>query len=148
MEIMIGRLAKAAGLNIQTIRYYERRCLLRPNYRRPSGYRVYDGDALRRLRFIKNAQALGFTLQEISVLLNLRVSDKARCGDVRSKAQAKLDHVVSKIQDLQALHRALSALLRACRSARATSHCPILQSLELKNDPAEQKRRSVRVISR
>lgn len=75
--LTIGRLAQTVGVNIQTIRYYERRRLLTPNKRRPSGYRLYDHEARRRLQFIKNAKALGFTLQEIGDLLDLRVSDKA-----------------------------------------------------------------------
>lgn len=77
-RLTIGRLAKAVGVNIQTVRYYERLRLLGPSARRPSGYRIYGEDEERRLRFIKNAQALGFTLQEIAELLNLRVSVRAR----------------------------------------------------------------------
>ena len=79
----IGQLAKAVGVNIQTVRYYERLRLFGPSARRPSGYRTYGEDEERRLRFIKNAQALGFTLHEIEEFLDLRVSSKARCGDVQ-----------------------------------------------------------------
>ncbi|MBI4000844.1 MAG: heavy metal-responsive transcriptional regulator, partial [Nitrospira defluvii] len=91
--LTIGQLAKAVGVNIQTVRYYERLKLLNPSARRPSGYRVYGEDEERRLRFIKNAQALGFTLQEIAELLTLSVTSTARCGDVQRRAQAKLTHV-------------------------------------------------------
>lgn len=126
----IGQLAKAVGVNVQTVRYYERRRLLGPSARRPSGYRIYGEDEERRLRFIKNAQALGFTLHEIEELLDLQVSSKARCGDVQRKAEAKLKHVEAKVRDLQALARALRSLIRDCRAGQPTDRCPILQSLE------------------
>jgi MerR family mercuric resistance operon transcriptional regulator/MerR family gold-responsive transcriptional activator of gol and ges genes len=126
----IGQLAKAVGVNVQTVRYYERRRLLGPSARRPSGYRIYGEDEERRLRFIKNAQALGFTLHEIEELLELQVSSKARCGDVQRKAEAKLKHVEAKVRDLQAFARALRSLIRDCRAGQPTDRCPILQSLE------------------
>lgn len=80
--LTIGRLAKIAGVNVQTVRFYERRNLLQPTERKASGYRVYGDDALGRPRFIKNAQALGLTLREIGNLLSLRVNSIARCGTV------------------------------------------------------------------
>jgi MerR family transcriptional regulator, copper efflux regulator len=76
--------------------------LLSPSARRPSGYRVYGEEEERRLRFIKNAQALGFTLHEIGELLDLRGSSKARCSDVQRKAQAKLEQITAKMRDLRA----------------------------------------------
>jgi len=82
------------------------------------------------LRFIKNAQALGFTLREIAELLALRVASPARCSEVQKKARAKLVQVASKIDDLQALARALKSLIRACSVGKPTGHCPILMSLE------------------
>ena len=130
IQLTIGQLAKIVGVNIQTIRYYERLKLLRPSARRPSGYRLYSHEEERRLRFIKNAQTLGFTLREIAELLALRVASTARCGEVREKARAKLVQVESKVDDLQALARALNSLIRACRVGRPTGHCPILMSLE------------------
>lgn len=126
----IGQLAKAVGVNVQTVRYYERRRLLGPSARRPSGYRIYGEEEKRRLRFIKNAQALGFTLHEIEELLDLRVSSTARCGDVQRTAEAKLRHVEAKVRDLQALARALRSLIRDCRAGQPTDRCPMLQSLE------------------
>ena len=132
-ELKIGQLAKDVGVNIETIRYYERLNLLGPTSRLPSGYRLYNREAARRLRFIKNAQALGFTLHEVEELLDLRVSSKARCGDVQRRAETKLKHVEAKVRDLQALARSLRKLIRTCRAGRPTEHCPILQSLE-KND--------------
>lgn len=127
--LTIGQLAKAAEVNVQTIRYYERRRLLHPADRRPSGYRLYADHALQRLRFIKNAQGLGFTLREIVDLLGLEVRSTAKCGDVQRRAEAKLAHVKSKVQDLHALVKALDRLIRACRAGRPTAECPILNSL-------------------
>jgi len=130
LGLTIGQLAKMASVNVQTVRYYERRNLLQPTDRKASGYRVYSDDALRRLRFIKNAQALGFTLREVNDLLNLRVSSVARCGTIQVKAQAKLKQVEAKTRDLLALSRALQSLIRTCRAGQPTDHCPILKRLD------------------
>ncbi|MCP9443547.1 MAG: MerR family transcriptional regulator, partial [Nitrospira sp.] len=127
----IGRLAKAAGVHIQTVRYYERRKLLVPVSRLPSGYRLYDDEALKRLRFIKNAQRLGFTLREIEGLFNLRIGAAIQCRNVQEQASAKLATVEAKIRDLEALARALRSLIGACRKGRRTDDCPILSSLEM-----------------
>ena len=129
-ELTIGKLAKQGGVNVQTVRYYERRKLLPPTSRMPSGYRLYGDEALRRLRFIRNAQALGFTLREIADLLSLRVSSTARCGDVQRKAQAKLVQVEAKMRDLRALDYALQGLIHACKAGQPTDRCPILKSME------------------
>lgn len=138
-QLTIGQLAKIVGVNVQTVRYYERLNLLGPSARRPSGYRLYSHEEERRLRFIKNAQALGFTLREIAELLALRVASTARCGDVQKRARAKLVQVVSKIDDLQALARALKNLIRACSVGQPTGHCPILMSLEEEAKPEAKK---------
>ena len=132
LTVTIGRLAKDVGVNIQTIRYYERLKLLAPTARMPSGYRLYGTAEVQRLRFIKNAQALGFTLQEIAELLNLRVNSAARCGDVQRRAQAKLAQVEAKVHDLEALARSLKDLIRDCRAGQPTDRCPILKCLEEK----------------
>ncbi len=130
LELTIGQLAKMASVNVQTVRYYERRNLLQPTDRKASGYRVYSDEALRRLRFIKNGQALGFTLREVTDLLNLRVSSVARCGTIQVKAQAKLRQVEAKTRDLLALSRALKSLIRTCRAGEPTDRCPILNRLD------------------
>lgn len=130
LEVTIGRAAKAVGVNIETVRYYERLNLLKPTARRPSGYRLYGDEEIRRLRFIKNAQALGFTLREITDLLNLRVRSSAQCGAVQRKAHEKLVQVERKVRDLQALARSLRGLIRACENGQATDACPIVESLE------------------
>lgn len=129
-QLTIGQLARIVGVNVQTVRYYERLNLLVPSARRPSGYRLYSHEEERRLRFIKNAQALGFTLREIAELLALRVASTACRGDMQKRAQAKLAQVESKVDDLQALARALKNLIQACRVGQLTGHCPILMSLK------------------
>lgn len=142
--VTIGRLAKEVGVNVQTIRYYERLKLLAPTARMPSGYRLYGTAEVQRLRFIKNAQAMGFTLHEIAELLNLRVNSAARCGDVQRRAQAKLAQVEAKVHDLEALAWALKDLIRDCRAGQPTDRCQILKSLEGKrrsnNDNPKAKR--------
>ncbi len=139
----IGWLAKSAGIDVQTVRYYEKRRLLSPSSRRPSGYRVYDHEAVGRLRFIRNAKALGFTLREIGELLNLRVNGRAHCGDVQRKAEAKLHGVEAKLTGLQALARALRGLIRTCQAGQPIDRCQILHHIE-REQPAShqsQKRR-------
>ena len=143
-ELTIGQLAKQISVNIQTVRYYERRKLLVPLTRKPSGYRLYGDEALRRMRFIKNAQELGFTLKEIAELLNLRVSSSARCGDVKRKTQIKLAGVEEKIRDLKALGRALRSLIGACQAGQPTDRCPILKSLEEKRRTNHGNRKATR----
>ena len=101
----IGQLAKAVDGNVPTVRYYERLKLLSPSTRRPLRYRVYEEEKERRLRFIKNAQALGFTLHESEELLALLVRSKARCRHVQRKAEAKLRHVEAKVRDLRSPDR-------------------------------------------
>lgn len=130
MEMKIGELAKAAGVNVQTVRYYERRSLLSPDSRRESGYRAYAPGALLRLRFIKNAQALGFTLEEIRSLLKLRSGRPASCERVRKQAVRHARDVREKIERLRAMERALTHLIRTCRRRGRTDECPILRSLE------------------
>lgn len=128
--LTIGGLARAAGIGVETVRFYERRGLLPEPPRTPSGYRQYPADAVDRLRFIRRAQGLGFTLQEISDLLDLRVDEVAACGPVEARAREKLEQVGMKIGELRRLERALERLVRACQAREPTSDCPILEELE------------------
>ena len=144
-QLTIGQLAKDAGVHIETIRYYERRHILGPTSRLSSGYRLYNREAARRLHFIKNAQALGFTLHEIKELLNLRVSSKARCGDVQRRVETKLKHVEAKVRDLQSLAAALRRLIRLCRAGQPTQQCPLLTSLEHEDKASGRSRQRERV---
>lgn len=130
MALTIGQVASAADVNIQTIRYYERRGLFASPRRTPSGYRQYAEDAVSRLRFIKHAQELGFSLKEIQELLGLRVRHGAACDAVERKTRQKIALVEQKIRDLQRLKRTLDRLAAACAARRPTDDCPILEVLE------------------
>jgi len=125
-----GQLAGRGGVNIATVRYYEKRGLLPDAPRSRAGYRLYAGDALRRLHFIKQAQVLGFSLDEIGDLLSLRMQPGTTCADIRQQARQKIRTVDSKIRDLQRIKQALSKLAVACQGAGPTSECPILESLD------------------
>lgn len=131
-HLTISELAKAAGLGVgvETIRFYERKGLLTEPPRSASGYRQYPPAAVERLRFIRRAQGLGFTLEEISDLLELRVDEVAACGSVEARARAKLESVGEKIAELRRLQRALKRLVVACQARQPTSECPILEELE------------------
>jgi len=129
-EFTIGKLAELAQVNVQTIRYYERRGLLRDPKRTASNYRVFGGDTLRRVRFIKRAQELGFTLTEIKELLELRASPRSCCEDVRSRSKEKIRDIDEKVKSLEGMRRALAELVRACSGRGPVTECPILESLE------------------
>ncbi len=130
----IGTIAKKAGIGIETIRYYERRNLIAPVNRRPSGYRIFDGSSLQKIRFIKNAQQLGFSLEEIGELLKLRVGKGGLCENVKSKAESKLNDIESKLKTLNGMKRALKGLIESCVAELPTSDCPILKSFEMDKD--------------
>ena len=125
----ISQLARRAGVGADTVRYYEKLGLLPKPRRRPSGYRVYDEETLRLLRFIRRAQGLGFSLAEIAELLALRRAPATACRRVQAVAQAKLETVEGKIRDLQRMRQALLTLLEACRRSGPLT-CPLLESLE------------------
>ena len=126
----IGELARDAGVHVETVRYYERRGLLRQP-RRSAGWRRYDDEALRALRFVKRAQELGFSLDEVHELLSLRSSTSTRtCTRVRAAAEAKLADVDAKLRDLRSIRRTLADLTRACPSDGAPGACPILGALD------------------
>lgn len=125
-ELTIGQLAAAAGVNLQTVRYYQRRGLLEQPARPTNGYRRYPAAALTRLRFIKRAQTLGFTLAEIGHLLELA---DGRCADVRVLAHAKRADVDRRIADLEHLRRALDEALAACQRGDPDAYCPLVDFL-------------------
>lgn len=124
-----GKLAKAAAVNIETLRYYEKRGLLPEPPRKESGYRVYPESAVERLLFIKGSQALGFTLEEIRELLTLRVDKHATRTDVRQRAYEKVQDIEQKIAALQAMRHALNELIKQCHGDGPTAECPILDAL-------------------
>ena len=136
MDVMtIGQLARHARVNRETVRYYERRRLLQRPSRSVTGYRVFSGDALKRLRFIRHAKMLGFSLEEIRELLALRINSIDTCERVRQRTQAKIADIDQKLESLQRMRRALSELVTACSRRRKTNDCPILNSLEANGDP-------------
>lgn len=126
-SIGIGALAKRAGVGIDTVRYYERAGLLAPRTRLSSGYRRYSELELARLRFIRRAQALGFTLKEVSELLAL--SAKRDVARVKRSAQAKLADVERRISELERVRTGLARLIAACPGHGRAADCPILQAL-------------------
>lgn len=126
-----GELADEAGVNVQTVRYYERRGLMPEPPRTPSGYRQYGADDLRRLRFIKRAQAVGFRLAEIEELLSLRVTEDGRCGEVEERADRAIRRIEEQLEQLSWMRRALASLAEACREREPTDECPVLEALEV-----------------
>ncbi len=125
--ITIGRLAEASGVHVETIRYYQRLGLLPTPGRQRNTVRRYGDDSVRRLRFIKRAQALGFSLDEVKLLLEL--SHGEHCAETRALAQQKKQLVGTKIADLRSIEAALDKLIRACGSGRSGRGCPIIESL-------------------
>lgn len=124
----IGRLARAAGVNIDTIRYYERNGLLPKPLRKASGYREYTHADVRRLRFILRAKALGFTLAEIGELLALSASEDV--PGVKRRAEARMLEVDRKIAELKRVRRGLKALVDACPGHGGVRDCPIIAALD------------------
>ena len=125
-----GELAKECGVNIESLRYYEKRRLIDPPMRSEIGYRLYSKEDAARIRFIRNAQKLGFTLNEILELLKLRVNKNESCESVLGKAQKKLNEVEQKIKGLKSIKKVLKQLIHQCKESTPTSDCPILGSFE------------------
>ncbi len=126
----IGDVATRAGVNTQTLRYYERRGILGEPKRSPAGYREYPSDTVRLIRFIKRAQELGFTLTEIEELITLRQPTPKRRGKVRELAAAKMKDIDEKLAHLQAMRSALYTLVEDCACGAETLTCPILEALD------------------
>lgn len=129
--LTIGQVAKTADVNVETVRYYERRGLLPEPARRPSGYRSYSPEVVRRLRFIRHAQQLGFSLHEVSELLDLRVDPETPCSKVKQRAEAKHAEIERRIEDLRRMQHALATLANNCSGQGPIHACPILDALDL-----------------
>lgn len=125
----IGELASRSGVGQQTLRYYERRRLLKASRRAGSGYREYGASAVREVRFIRRAQGLGFTLEEIRDLLALWPDSSRSCSAVEQRASATLARIAVKILDLQRMSDALSKYVSACRNRASLERCPLLEDL-------------------
>ena len=139
-RLMIGEVAARAGVNIQTLRYYERQGILPKPKRTSSGYRQYAQEAVRIVRFIKRAQDLGFTLAEIQEVLRLRQARPRPGGPVLAVTEEKIRDIDEKIRNLQAMRTALAKLADSCRCASSELECPILEALagDEKTEPGER----------
>ncbi|MPQ65718.1 MULTISPECIES: Hg(II)-responsive transcriptional regulator [unclassified Pseudomonas] len=126
-EMTIGKLAEAAGVNIETIRYYQRRGLLDEPPKPLGGHRRYAQELAKRVRFIKRAQALGFTLDEVAALLTLDAA--YACNETRALAERKLVLIEQKMADLAAMRQALGGLVLQCNTGDNPATCPIINVL-------------------
>jgi MerR family mercuric resistance operon transcriptional regulator len=125
--LTIGRVAKLAGVNVETIRYYQRRGLLHEPDKPLGSYRRYPTETVRHLRFIKRAQALGFTLEEVASLLSLEQA--SACAETRAVAAHKVDLIDRKIADLASIRAALASLVEQCDAGKSANGCPIIAAL-------------------
>ncbi len=129
--LTIGRLAREAGVGVETVRFYERRRLIeQPPKPNGGGFRTYPPHTLERLRFIRQAQGLGFSLAEIEDLLSLRADPDKDCGDVRRRAESRLVEVERKVARLESVRAALQELIAACPARGALRNCSILEAIE------------------
>jgi len=125
-SLTIGFLARAANVNVETIRYYQRFGLIDEPVKPLDGYRVYPAETVDRLRFIKRAKQLGFSLKEITELLDL---GEGHCDDIRIRAETKRAHVDEQIKDLKKLKNTLDTLIKSCQTESGTARCPIVETL-------------------
>ena len=129
-SLTTSELARTVGVNIQTIRYYERTGLLPTPPRTESGYRQFPEEAAARLRFIRNAQAIGFSLNEIRDLISLRLNATSSCADIQARAREKVSQIEDKIGELRRIKKALESFSSACSDALALEECQFLEHLD------------------
>jgi Hg(II)-responsive transcriptional regulator len=146
--LTIGELARRAGVGVETVRFYERRGLVGKPPRPATGFRTYQDEAVARIRFIRRAQALGFTLKEIAALLALRVTPGTDCAAVRTRAASKLADVERRLAELAEIRAALEKLVATCPGSGAVTSCTILEALaetpEASRDAPVRRRREGR----
>lgn len=148
-SMTIGMAARKAEVGVETIRFYEREGLIeRPPKPATFGFRTYPDEAIERIRFIRQAQELGFSLREVRELIGLRAAPKADAAEVRARALAKLDDVNRKIARLGRIRRALSALIAACPGRGALSCCSIMEELSLDARAGRSKRPAAKARTR
>lgn len=128
--LSIGKIAKRAGVSVETIRFYEREGLIEEPARKESGYRQYIEVDVKKLVFIQRAKGLGFSLKEIKDLMSLRADPKTTSKEIKQAAQSKLDDIEKKIKMLQSMRRSLKSLVDKCPGKGTTSDCPILDALD------------------
>jgi MerR family mercuric resistance operon transcriptional regulator len=136
-EMKIGGLAEQTGVHVETIRYYQNLGLMPKPARARGSVRRYGAEAMDRLRFIKRAQALGFSLDEVKLLLDLSVGE--HCAETRAFAKQKKRLVERKIADLKGIQAALDKLIRACGTGRKGRGCPIIENLSGDAHAAKQR---------
>jgi Hg(II)-responsive transcriptional regulator len=136
-----GQVAGQAGVNLQTLRYYERRGLLPEPPRRESGYRVYGAEAVSTVRFIKRAQRLGFSLEEVGSLLELASGGPESCEAAQALARHRIEELDQRITDLQAMRHSLRRLAATCALPRQARDCPLLHALDAVNGGDDGERR-------
>ena len=132
--LTIGQVAKRAGVNVETIRFYEREGLIGKPERSASGYRQYGSEVVRRIRFVQRAKELGFSLREVGELLSLRVARGQTCANVRARTIGKIEDIDRKISELERMRAALEKLSASCVGRGPLSECPILDALEEQGD--------------
>ncbi len=130
-DMTIGKAAQAAGAGVETLRFYERKGLIdQPPKPLSGGYRIYPSETIDRIRFIRQAQELGFSLREIEELLSLRADPSSDCTQVRARAEAKLDEVNRKVAQLARIRAGLEHVIAACPGQGALEGCSIMEALE------------------
>lgn len=135
-QLTIGKLAELTGTTADTLRYYEKMKLIKATSRSPSGYRLYDENAVSVIRFIRGAKALNFTLVEIRSLLTLSTSDQASCAEVLKHTEGKIQEAEAKILELKEIKKVLSQLVKTCPGDEtSTKCCPILEHIQKKSSP-------------
>lgn len=139
-EYRIGDIARHAGVTVETIRFYEAQALIPKPPRTNSGYRLYTAETIRRIRFIKRAKELGFSLKDINALLVLRSRPGVTCSEVKIQALQKIAEVEDKIEDLMSILSALTGLVEQCDADADLSECPILDALDEKEAGAGDDR--------
>lgn len=139
--LRISQVASQADVNLETIRYYERQGLLPKPPRTGANYRAYPADTVQRVLFVKQAQALGFTLKEIKELLSLRATPRTRCEDVRRRAEVKIHDIDERLHALQAMREALKTLVRECVGEAPVTDCPILAAFDSREGASPKTRR-------
>src|SRR5712691_401055 len=126
----IGEVANAAGVGVETVRFYERKRLIAQPQRPTSGRRNYDEEAAKRIRFIRRAQELGFSLSEVKQLLDLRLDPRRDCSEVKAEAESKIAAIDARITSLRRIRKSLQSLASSCSGEGPTSTCPILEVID------------------
>jgi MerR family mercuric resistance operon transcriptional regulator len=129
-SLTIGQVARACGVGVETVRFYEREGLVSQPARPEVGFRRYPPETVKRVLFIQRSKALGFSLREIRELLSLRIDSARSCNQVRKHAEAKIADIEGKIEALGTMRHALEKLVAACGNRRETGDCPIIEALE------------------